>query len=213
MTYLTLNDAYTARCAGQPWQIRIEFVGRNSANASGHSAKFWSASGQGKGPVQIKWGKIGGASSNLDKDWAYVADKLPKKLAEGYSYVAGTHSGTGTIYTNVSPAPLPVPVKLPPTKKPVGTPAPAQDPLDPSDLAASIFGAVETITKEHARLKGLAASPVAPQLPGPFGLIAGLRAVKQGFEALDVNGRKLLLLTFDGGRQLSQEHNVPVLGL
>ena len=196
MNYLNFHAASDARRLGQDWTIRIEYVGRNGENVSGYSSKFWQAGGVGRGMVEVRWGKIGGSSQTLVKDWSYVVGKLPKKLNEGYRYVSGTSSNaTQPAYKAAQ----------------VARPAPA--PQAPADLAAGILGAVATITADHARCAGLPSAPVAPHLPGPFGLVAGLRAVKAGFEALDANGKKLMLLTFDGGRQLSQEHNVPVLGL
>lgn len=194
-TRMTLSAARTAHYAGLPWTTRVEFRGSNWDNQSGRSSKFWSASGVGHGPVTIRYGRIGSEGRSLTKDWGYFYEKLSEKLDKGYNYASGSVSQKPT---------APKAVQKAPQKAPAPAPAPTPAPAPKAPVAAP--SATQAIA-------GLPATPAAPTLPGPFGLVAGLRAVKAGFEALDVKGSKLLVLTFEGGRQLSQEHNVPVLGL
>jgi len=193
-TRMTLSAARTARNAGLPWATRVEFRGSNYDNQSGRSSKFWSAEGVGHGSVTIRWGRIGSAGQSTTKGWAYFEKKLYEKLDKGYSYP----------FSTVSKAPTPQKAQNAPVAAPKPAPAPTPTPALKAPVAAPAAS---------QSIPGLPATPAAPSLPGPFGLVAGLRAIKTGFEALDTKGCKLMVLTFEGGRQLSQEHDVPVLGI
>jgi len=64
-------------------------------------------------------------------------------------------------------------------------------------------GSVETFEAPH---------PKPAPLTGPFALIKKLRAIKDGFEALDASGAVLFELPLAGGFSLRETYSIPVVG-
>jgi len=101
---MSIRVANQMRRQGKPWLVRLEFVGSNWDNKSGRSSKYWQASGNGSGGVEIRWGKIGSAGQATHKNLSYFEDKVYKKMDKGYEYAPGTAhdiSAVGFVETEI----------------------------------------------------------------------------------------------------------------
>jgi len=87
MAKLTLADARVISLKKRPWSIRMEYVGANPANQSGHSAKFWYATGRARNEaVEIGWGAIGSRPTTKLLDWAGFEAKIAERLKKDYGH-------------------------------------------------------------------------------------------------------------------------------
>lgn len=73
------------------FEARFEFVGHNSSNASGQSAKFWQIERKESfGPVQVRYGKIGNSGrvtgNGMSRKEALL--KARNKVAKGYKLIS-----------------------------------------------------------------------------------------------------------------------------
>jgi len=135
MAKLTLSDARRAMGRRRPWTFCMEF---HDAIANSH--KFWLATGRGRHePVEVHYGRIGGKSQIIIKDWDYLETKAPDKEAKGYRYV-------DTVYVRVQQSTIdahaakalttaakPLPAKVAPVQKsqpPAPVPQPTGKPLE-----------------------------------------------------------------------------------
>lgn len=109
---------------GDPWRVRLEFVGSNDKNKSGYSSKFWEVSGVGWDHVQASWGPIGGTPQSTDLEYRKVGSKVTEKLRKGYVFARGSAD-------SASAAPSP-----PPSSPPSAPPTPSEP--NPYDEIAMI---------------------------------------------------------------------------
>ena len=87
MAKLTIADARTLMSRGRPWTFRMEVHDPNT-----NSHKFWLCTGRArKEPVEVHYGRVGNPSQIIVKDWNYVEQKTPEKIAKGYEYVDTPH--------------------------------------------------------------------------------------------------------------------------
>ena len=87
------------------WEIRLEFVGWNAGNVSGHSEKFWSieAINGTDREVLVRWGKIGSDGQCQRKPYNEALDKLTSKLSDGYKAVTPVKDLGGSPAPKVQP--------------------------------------------------------------------------------------------------------------
>ena len=203
--YYTAAGVRKIAAAGLQWTCRLEFRGYNSQNQSRHSEKFWECSAVGFGTVHLSWGRLTPqgdmTKGRRTKPYSYFSDTVVKKLAKGYGYKKGSLDDppkpkkkartakqikAGKVKRGHRKARVPwkgSPLGTPPAPKPsLPQPAPIPQPL-----------------------------PKTAGLTGPWAEVAALMATKDGFDALDKTGKVLMAITSEGGRKLSQKHNVPVL--
>lgn len=84
-------DVSTARlraARGERWEVYVEFHGADSANVSGRSDKFYSATATGLGPVKLAWGKVGAEGQSSTATLEEALRKINEKLAKGYKYTS-----------------------------------------------------------------------------------------------------------------------------
>lgn len=82
----SLSQARNRAMAGKAWKIHLELV--DPANK--HDNLFYECSGVGMASIVVRYGTRGHNGRTLTGDWGYVSKNIPKKLAKGYVYVAGT---------------------------------------------------------------------------------------------------------------------------
>jgi len=83
MSILTVTDARTLMGRGKAWTFRLEL--RDPAS---NSHKFWLCTGRSRHePVEVHYGRVGSKPQIIVKDWVYVEQKCPEKVAKGYIYV------------------------------------------------------------------------------------------------------------------------------
>lgn len=87
---VSLSVATSMHQTGQPFVVRYEYVGYNSANQSRHSSKFWQIEGNGRGPVTVRWGRIGSTGQSQTKTWSEAQAKAWEKESEGYVLAHGS---------------------------------------------------------------------------------------------------------------------------
>jgi predicted DNA-binding WGR domain protein len=77
-------EAWTALNSGLPVSIRLEHTGRNRANRSGYSHKFYIVGRGADGQCFVHWGRLGtrGSSQTVNKWEAY--NRMGAKLDKGY---------------------------------------------------------------------------------------------------------------------------------
>lgn len=73
-----LTDIDTARGIGasRPWRVRLVWDGPNADNASGESSKYWQATHDGSGQVELRWGSLG--SKGQSKRGVGISSALTK---------------------------------------------------------------------------------------------------------------------------------------
>lgn len=202
MACLTLTDARNLMLKGRPWTFRME------CTLNGRSAA-WLATGRALfEPVEIHFGAIGAKPTILVKDWAYVEKTAPEKAAKGYAYV-------DTPFVRVQPStikgltpPSPV-VPMAPSPSPVVPMTTSPSPVVPMTTSPSPVVPMTTSTK----VVPMVAPMVVSKLPGPWGLIAGLKPNGGQWIGVDTNGGTVMSMSKDAARRLVQDHGLPVVGL
>jgi predicted DNA-binding WGR domain protein len=74
---------------GDPYRIRLVFIGANAANKSGESFKFWQVTGRwGETDVEVRWGRIGvkGQAQVVGIVDGDIFGRVEAKLRKGYRY-------------------------------------------------------------------------------------------------------------------------------
>lgn len=83
---MSREDALRAAVRHMPWRVRLVFVGKNSANKSGRSDKWWEASGVGLA-CAVRWGATEtNGQTQKDVESTNALGKVREKLAKGYQY-------------------------------------------------------------------------------------------------------------------------------
>ena len=203
MARLTYQDAERIGKRGRPWTFRLEYMGCNSANQSGHSEKYWYATGRGETEmVEVGWGKIGSRPQTMLLPFHKLAAKVAEKLNRNYDYA-------DTAYVRMSPENLAklggiVPISPAPAVRQVSSATPAK----PKSKAPSM---AVPVAPGHTQNKAKAANQAA--LGTPWSLVVKLRSVRQGttllkWEALDATG--VVLLGFDPsvGRDFAADYDI-----
>lgn len=86
----SVNQAFANR---NDFNIRLEFSGKNYANKSCRSHKFWACRSNGNGTVTVTYGRIGSEGRSIVKPFAYFAEKVYEKLGKGYVDCANPYGG------------------------------------------------------------------------------------------------------------------------
>lgn len=97
----SLDEARRRHDAGQPFRLRLVFVGANHANASGHSDKFWQVATIDRTNATVRWGRNGSAGQSQVVDPCDCLARALGKLRKGY-----------TVATAAAPAARPVSASL-----------------------------------------------------------------------------------------------------
>lgn len=195
MACLTLTDARNLMLKGRPWTFRME------CTLNGRSAA-WLATGRGQNePVEVHFGAIGAKPTILVKDWAYVEKTAPEKEAKGYVYV-------DTPFVRVQPSTIRGLTPAAPSPVVPMTPA-ALSPVVPMTTSPSPVVPMTTSTQ----VVPMVAPMVVSKLPGPWGLIAGLKPNGGQWIGVDTNGGTVMSMSKAAARRLVQDHGLPVVGL
>jgi hypothetical protein len=87
LTPMTISDAHRAHALGQPWRVRLVFVGPNAANASGRSDKWWEATHSTDpsvhAPTMIRWGRTGAQGQGAAMAPAPALTRAHDKIMKG----------------------------------------------------------------------------------------------------------------------------------
>lgn len=95
-TYVDTNVARELQRRGQPWVIRVEYVGYNENNVGGRSNKFYEVRSTGGWAVEVRYGAIGSRGRTIEYSFAKAMEKVYEKRMGGskgntpYRYVPGT---------------------------------------------------------------------------------------------------------------------------
>ena len=84
----TTAQARQAAREGRRWRLRLEFMGYNPDNKSGHSEKFWQLEGEGT-TVTRRWGRFGSRGQTMADYLSRALEKAAVQMAKGYRPVSG----------------------------------------------------------------------------------------------------------------------------
>ncbi len=216
MPRLTLSDAEDKARKGRPWSFRLEYCGHNATNQSGHSDKYWFATGRGiNEPVEIGWGRWGSNPQTMLADWAKLRDKTDEKLNKGYDYAdhgyvrmsAKSIAKLGGATTSAPATGGGGKAKTKPTR---GKAKPAPVSQHPLGNPVQAKPAPVQVTKP--------AGPVSPDLLAlgePWSLVRSLRVIRNGttltgYSAVDENGDELLKFDPQGGVEFARDYDVDI---